>query len=622
METKRTSDLRRLWALLQQYMRPYWKQVLLSLLCYFVASLLTAAQPMVTAPILELAVKGPEALSELGQEVPIGLADVNLNNVGQFILHFLFPEAISAWRVVLTIAAIYLSISVALYVLNFLVYLLGVWIRVRAGRDMQSNLFAHVSGLSLDFFSSKRTGELISRLDKDTDAVVFGLESASRTMIVSSVLVIIYGGLLLRTNLQLSLFVAVAAGAQYLFVQAVRRPVQKRVREQFNVQATVTAYLQEVISNIRVVKSFAAESYEQERLREHAKKSANAQFRFSLFKNIDEPATFIINSFTNVVILLFATSQLISGELSSTGFFLYLYVGRAVLEPLTSLARTIKVIQTTMATSERVQELFGQTTSIRTGSIAKADLHRSIRFENVSFAYKEDRVLRNFNLEIDKGQVTALVGPSGAGKSTVTDLVLRFYDPIEGRVTIDGRDLRELNLTTYRNMIGVVPQDSILFNASIADNIAYPQTKYDLDAVRQAAEIANAEEFIKQLPQKYETLVGDRGVLLSGGQKQRITIARAVFRRPQILILDEATSSLDTESERLVQKAIDRVIEGTTAIVIAHRLSTVINADKIVVMDAGRIIDQGRHAELLGRCELYQNLCRLQFEVEAMPTAN
>lgn len=621
MEAKRPSDLRRLWVLLQQYLRPYWKQVLLSLLCYFVASLLTAAQPMVTAPILELAVKGPDALSQLGEDVPINLADVDLNNVGQFILHFLFPEKISPWQVVLTIAIIYLGISIALYLLNFLVYLLGVWIRVRAGRDMQSNLFSHVTGLSLDFFSSKRTGELISRLDKDTDAVVFGLESASRTLIVSSVLVVIYGALLLRTNVQLSLFVGVAAGAQYLFIQAVRRPVQKRVREQFNVQATVTAYLQEVISNIRVVKSFAAEDYEQKRLREHAKQSANAQFRFSLFKNIDEPATFIINSITNVVILLFATSQLLSGELSSTGFFLYLYVGRAVLEPITSLARTIKVIQTTVATSERVQELFGQTTAIKSGSLGKADFRESIRFENVSFAYKKDSVLTDFNLEINKGHVTALVGHSGAGKSTVTDLVLRFYDPAAGRVLIDGIDLRELDLATYRNMIGVVPQDSILFNASVAENIAYPRAKYELDAVRQAAEIANAEEFIHHLPQKYETLVGDRGVLLSGGQKQRITIARAVFRRPQILILDEATSSLDTESERLVQKAIDRVIVGTTAIVIAHRLSTVINADKIVVMDAGRIVDQGKHQELLERCEIYQNLCKLQFETETLPVS-
>lgn len=624
MRVWRSSDLSRLWDLLGRYLRPYWKQVLLSLLCYFVASLLTAAQPMVTAPILELAVKGSQALSQLGEGGAVQLADVNLNNLGQFVLHLMFPQPTGAWQAVLTIALLYLGISVALYVLNFLVYLLGIWIRVKAGRDMQANLFSHVTSLSLDFFSARRTGELISRLDKDTDAVVFGLESASRTLIVSSVLVLIYGALLLRTNLELSLFVAATAAVQYVFIQVVRRPMQKRVREQFNVQAAVTAYLQEVISNIRIVKSFAAEEFERQRIRNLAQKFSQAQFRFSFFKNVDEPVTFIINSVTNVVILLFATNQLLVGELSTTGFFLYLYVGRAVLEPVTSLARAIKGMQATVATSERVQELFGQTTSIQSGHLKKYRFERSIRFENVTFAYKEDKVIQDLNLEINRGQVTALVGHSGAGKSTITDLVLRFYDPLTGRITIDGEDLRHLDLKTYREMIGVVPQDSILFNASVAENIAYPQTKFDMRAVEQAARIANAEEFIHQLPQQYETLVGDRGVLLSGGQKQRVTIARAVYRQPQILILDEATSSLDTESERLVQKAIDRVIEGTTAIVIAHRLSTVINANKIVVMDAGRIVDQGKHQELLERCEIYQNLCRLQFETapQALPTVN
>lgn len=619
MKTK--SDFAKLWDLLVRYMRPYWPQILLSLVAYFISSLLTASQPMITAPVLEIAVKGADAFSQLGQDVPQSIFEVDLNNVGQYLLHFIFPSQVSPWNVVVTVALLYLAISIVLYTLNFFVYLLSTWIRVRAGRGMQVSLFTHVLGLSLDFFNKRRTGELISRLDKDTDAVVFGIEGIIRALIVSSILVVIYGGLLLRTSLRLSVFVALAAGVQYLFVQAVKRPTQERVRTQFNVLADVTAYLQEVVSNIRIVKSFAAEGFESRRLSLFSERAAAAVLRFGFFKNIDEPVTFIINSAVNVVILLFAANELISGTLSTTGFFLYLYVGRSILDPITNLARTLKSIQTTVATSERIQALFEEVPSVQSGSIAKSDFEDQLVLENVSFGYGESQVLNNVNLAVKSGEMVALVGQSGAGKSTITDLVMRFYDPLEGRVLIDGVDLRLLDLPVYRRMIGVVSQDSILFNASVASNISYPDETFDTSRVQEAARVANAAEFITNLRDGYDTFVGDRGVLLSGGQKQRITIARAVYHKPKILILDEATSALDTESERLVQQAIDKVIQGTTAIVIAHRLSTIVHADKIVVMEGGHILDQGKHEELLLRSPVYRRLCELQFNISNLPEA-
>lgn len=609
---KQSYEYRQLFQLLSKYMRPYWPQMLLSLAMYFLASLLTAAQPMVTAPVLEIAVHGPEAFSQL-EAAPDSLLEVDLNNIGQYLLYQIFPEETSAWNVIVTAAVLYLIVSVVLYTLNFLVYLLGIWIRVRAGRGMQAALFSHVIGLSLDFFNRNRTGELISRLEKDTDAVMFGLETIVRSLVVSSVLVLLYGSLLLRTSLRLSVFVALAALTQYIFVQLVKRPTQRRVREQFNVQAEVASYFQEVISNIRIVKSFVAEYYESTRLASLSQKAIKAIFRFSFFKNIDEPVTFIINSVVNVAVLLFAANEFISGRLSTTGFFLYLYVGRAVLDPLTNLARSLKVIQTTVATSERVQEFFDETALVVSGEVVKAEFAQQISFENVSFSYGPEPVLKNVNINIQRGQMVALVGQSGAGKSTITDLILRFYDPQEGRITVDGVDLRNLDLPIYRRMIGVVSQDSILFNASVAENIAYPEKTPDIARVRQAARVANASEFIERLGEGYDALVGDRGVLLSGGQKQRVTIARAVYHNPRILILDEATSALDTEAERQVQQAIDNIIKDTTAVVIAHRLSTVIHADNIVVMDEGRIVDQGKHAELYERCKEYKHFCDLQF---------
>lgn len=610
---KRNYEFKQLAQLLSRFMKPYWPQMLLSLALYFVASLLTAAQPMVTAPVLEVAVHGPEAFNQLTEQVPESIFDVDLNNIGQYLLHLFSPEQTSAWNVIVTVAVLYLLVSVALYVLNFLVYLLGIWIRVRAGRGMQAALLEHVMGLSLDFFTKNRTGELISRLDKDTDAVVSGLEAIVRSIVVSSVLAILYGSLLIKTSLRLSLFVVLAAIAQYIFVQLVKKPAQRRVREQFGVQAEVTSYLQEVVSNIRIVKSFAAEPYEATRFSFLSRRAIQALFRSSFFKHVDEPVTFIINSMVNVAVLLFAANELISGRLSTTGFFLYLYVGRAVLDPLTDLARTLKIIQTTVATSERVQEFFDETASIVSGTTVKTDFVDRIRFEDVSFAYGQESVLSHIDLEIERGQMVALVGESGAGKSTVTDLILRFYDPRSGRITVDGVDLRDLDLPVYRRMIGVVSQDSILFNASVAENIAYPDQNANLERVRKAAEVANATEFIDKLANGYESLIGDRGMLLSGGQKQRITIARAVYHDPRILVLDEATSALDTESERQVQRAIDNIIKDTTAVVIAHRLSTVIHADNIVVLARGQIVDQGKHAELYARCKEYKHFCDLQF---------
>ncbi len=615
MKTKNTSDISRFWALLFRFIRPYWGRLGLLLICYFLASLLTAAQPVVMAPVLEVALRGPEGFKELVNNPQIDLQSVNLNNIGQFLLHAMFPQATTAWDVVLTIGFLYLGISVFLYLLNFAVYLLGTWIRLNTGRDMQASLFSHVIGLSLDFFNKRRTGELISRLDKDTDAVVFGLEGISRTLIVSTILVLFYGALLLRTSVRLSLFVALAAGAQYIFVQIVKRPVQKRAREQLNAQAETTAYVQEAISNIRIIKSFVAETYERVRMRQFSERMALALMRLGVLKHIDEPATQIINAVTNVVILLFATNEMLGGRLTTAGFFLYLYVGRSVLDPLTSLARTVKLIQTTFASSERVQALFDEVATIRDGAQTKSNFEKTLKFENVSFDYGNEPVLRSVNLEVRKGEITALVGPSGAGKSTIIDLILRFYDPQKGQILIDDIDIRDLKLDEYRQMMGVITQDSILFNAPIEQNIAYPAEKIDRDKVESAARVANANEFVSNLPKGYATFVGDRGVLLSGGQKQRITIARAVYNSPQLLIMDEATSSLDTESERLVQQAIDKVIERTTAIVIAHRLSTVVNADKIIVLDKGMIVDQGKHAELYERCALYKNLCDLQFEV-------
>jgi subfamily B ATP-binding cassette protein MsbA len=369
------------------------------------------------------------------------------------------------------------------------------------------------------------------------------------------------------------------------------------------------------------VKTFVAEASESKQLRGLVDQVKNVQMRYGFYKNVDEPIAQVIDAVINVGILLFCANELFAGRLTSTGFFLYLFIGRSALAPLTSLTQAYNSIQSTLAAGTRVRELFSVAPGVVSGPTPVHGMKDALRFQSVSFGYPDTPVLSDVTVEMKRGTTTALVGPSGAGKSTFTDLLMRFYDPQSGAVTLDGQDLRTLDLEGYRRLFGVVAQESVLFNATIAENIAYARPEATMEEIEQAARVANAHEFILELPQGYDTFVGDRGVRLSGGQRQRVAIARAVVRKPQILILDEATSSLDTESEKKVQIAVDRAIESTTAIVIAHRLSTVIRAEQIVVLDAGRVLDIGRHDELMKRCDLYAHLATLQFDTE-LPEQN
>ncbi len=606
------------FAMVVTYLRPYKWTVLLLVLTYLAFTVCTALLPLIMAPILNVAL-GPDSQAGLPVDGSLSLDTMNLNNVGEFVLIQLGLNESPPWNVVIFLGISYIIVTLAIALLGFVNYLLAQRIKIGAGRDIQVDLFGHLFGLSLDFFNQERIGELIARLDQDTKATIAGLELALRNLFVSPLLIAYYGYLMFKTNVTLTLFVAGAGVFHYLLTQAVRTPLRSRMRDQFTLSAEVTAYLQEKLAGVRVVKSFVAEAYERNRLRKLANDVMKINMRFSFFKHLDEPATLVINALTSVGILLFTANELFSGRLNAAGFLLYLFIGRSVLGPLTTLTQTYNSIQTTLASGVRVRELFAVKSTVVSGNEKIEKLNNSIRFENVSFSYPGSPVLHGIDIEIAKGKTTALVGPSGGGKSTITDLLMRFYDPETGMVLIDDQDLRNFDLTNYRKMFGVVAQEALLFNATVAENIAYARPELTTAEIEAAAKVANAHEFIMDLPHGYETFVGDRGVRLSGGQRQRVALARAIVHKPQILILDEATSSLDTDSEKKVQVAIDQAIRNTTAVVIAHRLSTVINADSIVVLDRGRVLDVGTHEQLMSRCELYQNLVRLQFNSDATP---
>ncbi|MBA7490676.1 Vitamin B12 import ATP-binding protein BtuD [subsurface metagenome] len=611
------SDLRRLVYLLRRYARPYWKSIILLLLVSLVVTFLTALLPLIMAPILDTALGSPMGPAADGSQ-DITFGNLSLSNLGTAMLQWLSLTHITdKFRLVLILSGLYLVVGLLKALATFGSYLLALWIRVRSARDMQYDLFRHILSLSLGFFNKQRTGELMSRMDADTTATTYGFQGIIGPLIMSPILILFYGTLLVRTNPKLAFAVIIAAILHYGVTKGIQKPIRRHVTDQFSSFAELRARLQEAMLSIRVVKSFSAEAYELRKLGNAIKNVVRINMKYGVFKHVEEPVRGVVNCLVEVSILLLAAYELLSGHLAPSTFFLFLYVGRSMLTPISTLGGTFTVIQTTLAASERVFGLFAERPQVEDGAHGIESFEDRIKMENVSFAYDARRVLQQIDLEIQKGKIVALVGRSGVGKSTLADLLLRFYDPTEGRITIDGRDLLTLQQASYRKLFGVVSQEPLLFNATVRENISYGRDDLAEEDILDAAKIANAHEFIMELPQGYHTLVGDRGIRLSGGQRQRVAIARAVVDKPQILILDEATSSLDSESEKLVQEAIDRVIENTTAIIIAHRLSTVVHADKIVVLDRGRIVDQGRHGDLLQRCKLYRDSCQLQFGLGA-----
>jgi ATP-binding cassette, subfamily B, bacterial MsbA len=614
---KRVDDLTRFAWLLRRYLAPHWKAVLLLLCTSYLAAGLAALFPVLMAPILDLALGTQLGAPPGGRITPGGLT---LGNLGAAVFQWIGIRTVDdRFRAIVVLCAIYVAVGFLKGWVDFGNFILALWIRARAGAALQMELFRHLMSLSMRFFTQHRTGELVSRLETDTRAATGGLETIVGTVLTAPVLIAFYGLLMVRTSPMLVGAALGAAALHYTVTRLVRGPIRRLATDQFSVFADLAARFQEAILSIRVIKSFGAEAFELARVGRTMREVLRVNVKFGLYKHVEEPARAVVNYVVEAAILVLAAWELLAGRLGVPTFFLFLYVGRAVMVQIGILGSAYTQMQSTLAASTRISELFRQAPEVKDGMEEIARFEDRISLWEVSFQYGGEPLLERVSLEIVKGEMLALVGPSGVGKSTLADLVLRLYDPVSGMITVDGKDLRTLRQESYRRLFGVVPQEALLFNGTIRENIAYGRDGMSEGEIVQAAQVANAHDFITEFSEGYDTVVGDRGMRLSGGQRQRIAIARAIVGNPPILVLDEATSSLDSESERLVQQAIDRVIQGTTSLVIAHRLSTVLHADKIVVLGGSGIEAVGRHAELLATNETYGRLYRLQFsEVESL----
>jgi subfamily B ATP-binding cassette protein MsbA len=610
------SDFRRFAWLLRRYLAPHWPAVILLVVSSMIATVFAGLLPVFMAPILDLALGMPTAPAPAAA----GHEPLSLRNLGTAFFRWTGVYAVDdRFRAVVYLCLAYVAVGLVKALADFGNYLLALWIRVRAAAAMQIDLFRHLLGMSMGFFTRQRTGELVSRLGSDTHAASQGLETIAGTALTAPILIAFYGVLMVRTSPTMVSAALAAVALHWFLTRVVSRHIRRLATDQFSLLARVSTHFQEAILSVRVVKSFGAEAFELARLARTLHETVRVNVRFGFSKHVEEPARAALNYVVEATILLVAVWELLAGRLAVPTFFLFLYVGRAVMIQVGLLGAAYTQLQAILAAAGRLADLFDVTPAVKDGPEPIVEFRDRIALSDVSFDYGGEPVLERVSFEIRKGEVVALVGPSGTGKSTLADLILRLYDPVAGCVTMDGHDLRALRQADYRRLFGVVSQEALLFNATIRDNIAYGREGLSQADIERAARVANAHDFISELPEGYDTLVGDRGIRLSGGQRQRVAVARAIVARPPILVLDEATSALDSESERLVQEAIDRVIQGTTSIVIAHRLSTVLHADKIIVLGRGGVEAIGRHAELLGSNETYTRLYRLQFTEREAP---
>ena len=513
----------------------------------------------------------------------------------------------------LTIMVVFLAKNVFLYLKNISMTL----VQYHLITEMRNRLYKHFNSQSLSYFHQKKSGELTSIIINDVANLRRALGTSFHQLLVEPINLLAFTVLLFIINWKLALISIVIVPISGITIITIGRSIRRKSRRTAAMIAGITNIITETFSSIRVVKAFAMEGYEVQRFFKETHKYFKLILRRAKLRLLASPITETLGVMMGVLLLWVGGMEVLSGKgLTPEDFLRFILLLFAMMDPLRKLSNVNVELQAGAASAERIFAILETPPTIvdKFDAVIIDTFEDKIQINDVSFKYEsDDTVLKNISFEIKKGSAVALVGSSGAGKSTLADLIPRFYDVNQGAIEIDGQDIRHVTLNSLRRLMGIVTQETILFNDTVKANIAYGQKDVDDEQVIAAAKAANALEFIEELPKGLDTVIGEKGVKLSGGQRQRLAIARAIMKNPPILILDEATSALDTESERLVQEALETLMTDRTVLVIAHRLSTVTNADKIIVMEKGLIKEMGTHDELIQKNGLYSNLYNIQF---------
>jgi subfamily B ATP-binding cassette protein MsbA len=604
-----------------RFAKPYWKHIATSVASTVLYSAFSGASIYLFIPLLDILFH-PEKLPEQGASqsggaLPLGIG-AGVASLKEWLLAYIFSG--SQMHALFTICVIILGAFFLKNMFGYLQSYLMNYAEEGVVKDIRNALYRHLHELPLAYFSNERTGGLISRIVNDVAVINGGLSASFVTLVKEPLLILVFLGIALALSWKLTLISLVVFPFSLSIISWIAIKLHRERGVSQERLADITSVIQETISGVKVVKAFGMEEFEDRKFMSFTKRYFSSVLKITRIRDLASPTTEILSVAAGAVIIWYGGQQvLIDQTLKASEFLGFLFVIFQIMPPIKELTNVNNRIQEASAAGKRIFDILDTEPSIRNRPGAKSlpEFTGAIEYRAVGFSYTgQELVLSDISLDICKGDVVAIVGPSGSGKTTLVDLLPRFYDPTSGAIFIDGHDVRDLDVQSLRSKIGIVTQETVLFNDTVRNNIAYGLASCPMDAIVAAAKAANAHDFIMAMPLQYENVIGERGVKLSGGERQRLSLARAILKNPPILILDEATSSLDTGSEILVQEAIDHLMTGRTSIVIAHRLSTVQHANKIIVMERGSIVEVGTHQALIANPSgLYKKLYDLQFRV-------
>ena len=606
------SSLKRLF----NFVLAHWPFLLLSTLAAFFFVVFNSASIWITATMINnILIDFNEMIIE--NERLKSLNDLTMNDQLKIFSNGLLLKDTA----INTVSSVCIALIVVFSAKNISLYIKNITLSIvqyRLIRDLRNKLYSHFHYLSLSYFNKNKSGELTAVLVNDIDNMRNSLSIMFQKLFVEPINILILMSLLFIVSPKLASIALLIIPISSVIIFGISHSIRRRSKRSQAQLAGMTSMIAETIGSMRIVKAFATKSFEIKRFARETQKYYQLMLRRDRLRFVSSPVSETFGA-TIAALLLWvgARDVLVTQSISSEDFLRFILLLFSLFQPLKNLTNVVNELQNGLASADRVFAIMDIDSDIkdRNNAAEIVDLKESLSFNQVSFSYgeKNDKVLNNINFKINKGEIIALVGPSGAGKSTLVDLIPRFYDTLDGSIKIDNKNIKELKISSLRSLMGIVTQETFLFDDSVKANIAYGLENISDDQIEEAAKAANADDFIKELPDGYNTIIGERGVSLSGGQKQRIAIARAIVKNPPILILDEATSSLDSESEKHVQSAIENLMSKRTVIVIAHRLSTVHNADKILVLEKGQIVQEGKHEDLVNNEGLYKQLHKMQF---------